>query len=161
MRLLSYFLCTSSVSVLVIPTTTARKFPFPLGASEKKQTTYKVLMGLIVLMLVLQTIHIACTWYTAWLGFIHYSNAPDQALEALEVDDLTSFSLQIIRSMEDLLITMRLAIADSIMASTHPSFSVKLLIAFDFKVWRCWIICDRNRRIAIIPLISNLGSIGM
>ena len=92
--------------------------------SDKKQTSYKVLMGLIVLMFALQTVHNACNWYTAWLGFIYYSSAPDQALEVLDADGLTSLSLQIIRSMGDLLIMLRLAIADSIMVSTgwsHPA----------------------------------------
>jgi hypothetical protein len=96
----------------------------PLGMSEKKQTSSKVLMGLIVVMFVLQTIHMACEWYTTWLGFIYYSNAPDQALDALEVDELTSLSFQVIGSMEDLLATLRLAIADSIMVSTHPLFPI-------------------------------------
>jgi hypothetical protein len=52
--------------------------PFSLGMSEKKQTSYKVLMGLIVLMFILQTIHNVCDWYIVWLGFIRYGNAPDQ-----------------------------------------------------------------------------------
>jgi hypothetical protein len=98
---------------------TARKSP--LGMSEKKQKSYKVLIGLIVLMFALQTIHNVCEWYIAWLGFIYYDNAPDQALDALEVDGLTSLSAQVLESMLDLLTTLRLAIADSIMVSTHPS----------------------------------------
>ena len=93
--------------------------------SEKKQTSYKVLMGLIVLMFTIQTVHNACNWYTAWLGFIYYSTTPDQALDALEVDGLTNLSLYIINSINDLLTTSRLAIADSIMVSTHPSVPVK------------------------------------
>ena len=32
---------------------------------------------------------------------------------------------------------------------------------FDLKVWRCWTICNRSWMAAIIPLIFNLGSIGM
>jgi hypothetical protein len=79
--------------------------------------SYKVLMGLIVVMFALQTIHNIGNWYITWLGFIYYSDAPDQALDALEVDGV-KLALRIIGSMFDLLITMRLAIADSIMVNT-------------------------------------------
>ena len=85
--------------------------------NEKKQMTYKVLMGLIVLMFALQTIHNICDWYIAWLSFIYYSDMPDQALDALE-DDGTRLSLQVVQSIVDLLTALRLAIADSIMVST-------------------------------------------
>ena len=84
---------------------------------EKKQTSYKVLMCLIVLMFVLQTIHNICTWYITWLGFIYYSGMHDQALDALEVDG-AKLLLQVIGSMLGLLTTLRLAVADSIMVST-------------------------------------------
>ena len=76
-------------------------------------------MGLIVLMFALQTVHGACNWYTTWLSFIYYSNVPDQALDALQADELTSLSLDVIGSMGDLLTTLRLAIADSIVVCTH------------------------------------------
>jgi hypothetical protein len=79
--------------------------------------SYKVLMGLIVVMFALQTIHNIGNWYITWLGFIYYSDAPDQALDALEVNGV-KLALRIIGSMFDLLITMRLAIADSIMVNT-------------------------------------------
>ena len=84
--------------------------------NEKKQTSYKVLMGLIVLMFALQTIHNICNWYITWLGLIYYSDAGDQALDALEVDG-AKLSLRIVGSLVDLLTTLRLAIADSIMVS--------------------------------------------
>jgi hypothetical protein len=74
-------------------------------------------MGLIVVMFAIQTIHSICTWYIAWLGFIHYSDMPDQALDALE-EDGTRFLHWVIASMDDLHTTLRLAIADSIMVST-------------------------------------------
>ena len=85
--------------------------------SEKKATSYMVLMGLIVLMFALQTIDNVCNWYITWLGFIYYGDAPDQALDALQVDETTSFSLHLVGSMIDLLTTLKLAIADSIMVS--------------------------------------------
>jgi hypothetical protein len=71
--------------------------------SEKKQTSYKVLMGLILLMFALQTIHNICDWYQTWLGFIYYSNLPGQALDALEENSQASHSIYIIASMENLL----------------------------------------------------------
>jgi hypothetical protein len=86
--------------------------------SNKKQKQSKILMGLIVLMFTLQTIHSVCNWYITWLGFIYYGDAPDKALDALEVDE-PSLSLRVVGSMADLLTTLRLAIADSIMVSTH------------------------------------------
>jgi hypothetical protein len=74
-------------------------------------------MGMIVVMFALQTIHNIGNWYIIWLGFIYYSDAPDQALDALQMDG-AKLSLQVILSMFDLLIMLRLAIADSIMVST-------------------------------------------
>jgi hypothetical protein len=85
---------------------------------SEKQTAYKILMGLIVLMFALQTTHIVCDWYISWLGFIYYSNTPEKALNALLVDG-TVLSLRVVGSMVNLLTTLRLAIADSIMVSTH------------------------------------------
>ena len=81
-------------------------------------------MGLIVLMFSLQTVRNACSWYTTWLGFIYYSNAPDQALHALEKNGITSLTLHALVSMNILLTTLRLAIADSIMVSTHLQLPV-------------------------------------
>jgi hypothetical protein len=105
-------------------------YNFLPGINEKKQTSYKVLMGLIVLMFALQTIHNIGNWYITWLGFIYYSDAPDQALDALKVDGLAKLSLHVIDSMFNLLTTMRLAIADSIMVSTGwplPAYMINSL----------------------------------
>jgi hypothetical protein len=120
MRPLLHSSCTSSVSVLVMSKITACQFPS--GMNEKKQTSYKALMGLIVLMFGLQTIHSVCDWYMIWLGFIYYGNAPDQALDALEGDTITNLSLRAVVPMLDILNMLRLAIADSIMVSIRPSF---------------------------------------
>jgi hypothetical protein len=111
---LVYFFCES----LGRTPTTAFQFRFSPGMNERKQTSYKVLMGLIVVMFALQTIHNICDWYIIWLGFIYYSDAPDQALDALQVDG-ARLSLRVVGSMFDLLITLRLGIADSIMVSTE------------------------------------------
>ena len=117
-------------------------------------------MGLIVLMFSLQTVHSACDWYITWLGFIYDSNAPDQALDVLETGG-TSHSVHVIYAMDDLLTPLRLGIADSIMVSTFCHFLLVLLMTFDSKVWRCWIICNRSWTAAIVPLLFNVGSIGM
>jgi hypothetical protein len=103
--------------------------PIPPGTSERKQTSYKALMGLIVLMFALQTIHNVCNWYITWLGFVYYGNAPDQALDALEGDG-TRLSLRIVISTVDLLTTLRLAIADSIMVSTCLSHRANITNSF-------------------------------
>jgi hypothetical protein len=34
-------------------------------------------------------------------------------------------------------------------------------MAFGLKVWRCWIICNRSWTAVIVPLVFNVGSIGM
>ena len=110
---LVYFFCESLCHTPI----TAFQWPFSPGMNEKKQTSYKVLMGLIAVMFALQTIHVIGNWYIAWLGFIYYSDAPDQALDALEVDE-ARLSLRLVQSMADLLTTLRLAVADSIMVNT-------------------------------------------
>jgi hypothetical protein len=89
--------------------------------NEKKQTSYKILMALIVLMFTLQTIESACGWYIKWLGFIYYDDAPDQALEALEGQAPPNTTVWAVEATVNMLVTLRLAIADSIMVSNCPS----------------------------------------
>jgi hypothetical protein len=80
-------------------------------------------MGLIILMFALQTIHNVCVWYITWLGFIHYGDVPDKALDTFEEDGAT-LTVRLATSLAVVLTTLRLAIADSIMVSTHPSLPV-------------------------------------
>ena len=101
--------------------------------SQKKQTSYKVLMGLIVLMFALQTMHSACDWYIVWLGFIYYSNAPDQASDVFELDGATSLALRIVGSILELLTTLRLTIADSIMVSTSAPLPANAINSLRFE----------------------------
>ena len=105
---------------------------FILGVNKKKETAYKVVMRLILLMFALQTIHNVCNWYITWLGFIYYGDAPDQALDALEVDG-ARLSLRVVASMFDLLTTLRLAIADSIMVSTGWLFPANMTNNLELK----------------------------
>jgi hypothetical protein len=93
---------------------------FILVMNEKKQTSSKILMALIVLMFTLQTIESACSWYKLWLGFIYYDDVPDQALEALEGEATPSTTVWLVEATINMLLTLRLAIADSIMVSTCP-----------------------------------------
>jgi hypothetical protein len=119
---LVYFFCES----LGHSPTTASQFTLSPVINERKQTSYKVLMGLIVVMFALQTIRNIGNWYITWLDFIYYGDAPDQALDALEIDGL-KLSLRVIGSMFDLFTTLRLAIADSIMVSTGWPLPVNVI----------------------------------
>jgi hypothetical protein len=115
MRPLLHSSRTSSVNLGYIPTTVFQ-FQLSPGMNKKKQAFYNVLMRLIVLMFAIQTIVNICYWYITWRGFIHYSNAPDQALDTFEGDD-AKLLLRVIDSVFVLLSTLKLAIADSIMVS--------------------------------------------
>jgi hypothetical protein len=88
-----------------------------LVANKRERKSYQILMGLIGFMFLCETVSIACNWYITWLGFIHYDGATDQALDALMVDGSASLALRVIGSTLDLVVTLRLAIADSIMVS--------------------------------------------
>jgi hypothetical protein len=87
--------------------------------NEKKQTSYKILMALIVSMFILQTIDSACDWYIMWLGFIYYDDAPDQALEGEATPN--TMAVWAVETTIEMVFTLRLAIADSIMVSTCTS----------------------------------------
>jgi hypothetical protein len=79
-------------------------------------------MGLIVLMLVLQSVHNIVTWYQLWLGFVYYGSTSDEATAVFQGLE-TAPALVAIAAMEDLLATFRLAIADSIMVHPHVCLS--------------------------------------
>jgi hypothetical protein len=129
MRTLLHSSCTSSVSVSDVHLTMVCQFI--LGTNEKKQTSYKVLMGLIVLMFALDTIVQAFGWYITWVGFIYYDNTPEQALDALE--NQGGLSLLIAGSTSVLLTTLKMAIADGIMVSTHLSLPASPIDSLQLK----------------------------
>jgi hypothetical protein len=91
-----------------------------LGINKNKQTSYKVLTGLIVLMFALQTIRSVCEWYIVWRGFIYYTDAPDLALDALEGEKI-SFLIHVVESLGGPITVLKLDIADSILVSTRVS----------------------------------------
>jgi hypothetical protein len=72
-------------------------------------------------MFVVQTIHNVCSWYTIWLGFIKYDGRSDQAINALLGVEDTPANIAI-TGLQDLLTTLRIGIADSIMVG----FSIAL-----------------------------------
>jgi hypothetical protein len=82
--------------------------------SKMKQTSYRVMIGLNVLLWLLQTISNVLTLYLVWLAFIKYAGDPDQSLLVLEGATEPSHTIAKIR---DLLGSMPPAIANSIMAS--------------------------------------------
>jgi hypothetical protein len=79
-----------------------------------KRRSSGVLMGLILLMFFIQTIHVAVHEYRVWLAFVQYAESPDQSVAILE-ENLQTPTLLAISGMQDLFITFRLGIADSIM----------------------------------------------
>jgi hypothetical protein len=78
-------------------------------------------MGLITLMFVLQTILHVILWYQAWFAFIKHGNTPDDVLAALVMADPTATNIAI-GTLNDLLGTLRMVIADSIMVRVSALF---------------------------------------
>jgi hypothetical protein len=81
--------------------------------SKKRQTSYRVMIGLNVLIWLLQTIHNALALYQTWIAFIKYAGDPDQSVLILEGGIEPSHTILKIRYI---LSTMPPAIADTIMA---------------------------------------------
>ena len=75
-------------------------------------------MYLIVLMFALQTIHNADYWYRVWVAFIKDDGNPQHEVIMIE-NTRTTRVLYATGTLEDILTTFRLAIADSIMVSAQ------------------------------------------
>jgi hypothetical protein len=129
MRPLLHFLRTSSVSTLVMSATTTCQFP---SGMRPKEGSCKVLMGMILVIFGLQTVHNTGNWDITWLDFIHYGNIP--ALEALEGGAATSPSRYIVQAILELLTTFRLAIADSIMVSKISTERSQITISVELNI---------------------------
>ena len=71
-------------------------------------------MMLIVAMYVNQSILISINWYLSWLSHIKYGGVPEAVAFLYQTED-TPFTLLYLIGTENLLVTIRLAIADSIM----------------------------------------------
>jgi hypothetical protein len=77
-------------------------------------------MVLVLVMLVLHTIHKAVSWYQTWLAFIFYGDDLVKGTMIIQGIIITP-TLNAIYTMQDLLNTLRLGIADGIMVSlSHP-----------------------------------------
>ena len=94
--------------------------------SPTKQRFYQVLMGLILFMFLIETIHISVNVYQLWLAFVQYAESPDESIVILKLAASTP-SLLAIGAIDDMLTTFRLAIADSIMVS--PSMLLSMLLS--------------------------------
>ena len=74
-------------------------------------------MALILAMFTLHTIHIASNWYITWLAFIKYGGTTDDAWSVLVNGGPSAVTTVALDGLNDLLTVLRMAIADSIMAS--------------------------------------------
>jgi hypothetical protein len=85
---------------------------------ERRQKSYRVLMCLIMVMFALQTVHNIINWYNMWLAFIDYGDNIDGSfLVLLGLDTGTTSSQFAIFAVQELLVTFRLGIADSILVN--------------------------------------------
>ena len=83
---------------------------------ERRQKSYRVLMCLITLMFALQTVHNIINWYNMWLAFIDYGDNIDGSFLVLLGLDTTPSQFALF-AVQELLVTFRLGIADSILAN--------------------------------------------
>ena len=86
----------------------------PSGKKEEKVKSYKVLTVLIVAMYIDQTIHVGISWYLSWLTYYKYAGSSKALAVFLETKD-TPLTVLNLTAMTNLLITIRLGIADSIL----------------------------------------------
>jgi hypothetical protein len=118
-------------------------------------------MGLIVAMFINQTVSVVLDFYSEWLAYVKYSESNDRALSVLVGTEETPLAVLNIIAVENLILTIKLGIADSIMVSSLliviNSFDIDSII---LQVWRCWIICDRSWKATCVPLILTIGTIG-
>jgi hypothetical protein len=86
------------------------------GKKEKKEKPYKVLMMLIVVMYVNQSILLSIDCYLSWLAYIKYGGSHEAVAVFYQTKDTPVRVLYLLAVIE-LLETIRLGIADSIMVS--------------------------------------------
>jgi hypothetical protein len=90
-----------------------------------KRWSSRVLMMLVLIMFILHTIHKAVNWYQAWLAFIFHGDDVVQGAMIIEGFVITP-TLNAVYTMQDLLTTLRLGIADGIMVSFSHTLSIGL-----------------------------------
>ena len=72
-------------------------------------------MMVILVMYINESALVALNWYLGWLGYVKYSSSIDQAVAVWNSSEDTSLTELNIAAVSNLLTTLRLGIADSIM----------------------------------------------
>jgi hypothetical protein len=83
----------------------------------EKQTSYKVLLILILSLFVSQTIHAVYYWYFIWLAFIQNGSTSDQTMTVMTASPALGSSLLAVFGVMDFMLTVSIGIADSILVS--------------------------------------------
>ena len=71
-------------------------------------------MTLIVAMYINQAIHVSINWYLSWLAYIKYGGSSEAMAMFTQTEEIP-LTVIILFAVENLLVTIRLGIADSIM----------------------------------------------
>ena len=80
-------------------------------------------MILILVMYINESALVALNWYMGWLGYVKYSSSHDQAVAVVIETEETPLTVLNMIAVTNLLATLRLGIADSIMV-IHFRFCV-------------------------------------
>jgi hypothetical protein len=88
-----------------------------LAMKDNKQRSSKVLMVLILVMYINESALTALDWYLGWLAYVKYSGSEDQATAIFWATEETPLTVLYIFAVSNLLETLKLGIADSIMVS--------------------------------------------
>jgi hypothetical protein len=90
---------------------------------DNKRRSSKVLMVLILVMYINESALATLNLYLGWLAYVKYSGPEDQAAAIFWISEDTPLTVLYIVGVTDLLATLRLGIADSIMV-IHFRFCV-------------------------------------
>jgi hypothetical protein len=82
---------------------------------DNKRRSSKVLMALILVMYINDTALSALDWYLGWLAYVKYSGSEDQVAALFGLSEETPLTVLYIGAVTNLLETLKLGIADSIM----------------------------------------------
>jgi hypothetical protein len=82
---------------------------------DNKQRSFKVLVILVLAMYINETALVALNWYLGWLQCVKYGGSNDHELAIFSISAETPLTVLNLGAVVDLLVTVRLSIADSIM----------------------------------------------
>ena len=82
---------------------------------DNKQRASKALMILILVMYINDSARVSLNWYLGWLTYVKYSGSEDQALAVFFSSEETSLTVLNMLAATNLLTTLGIGIADSIM----------------------------------------------